>query len=1085
MATIQIPVLFDMSGDTIVFGEEATGDFVGSHLDFILDMTTETNDISLNAADISAAILVGDQDTGDNIFYSGGSSGNIAVDNLCNRIAKAITRGKLVHIPKTGNSSNSGIPMGGRLYIVRADGQQELPPDGQYAEKYPHSIAPIGDEQMLGEAMARVTSVHLMGTPLPASILVNKNSVQNDLETASSQTFNSGNTAFYNALAVQLSKVLGGSKSSAPMKNGLENITTSITFNNNSLTKIQGSDTDLFDVFGNSVAISSDGNYAIVGAQDTGNQGAAYIFDISSGIQQLHKLTASDASNDDKFGSSVAIDGNYAIVGAMLYSNNNKGAVYVFNVTTGNEMTGGLYPSSGKLGQYVSTTDDYFGSSVAISGNKVIVGAKGRNTPNGNNYGAAYIFDVTNGNQLHELTPSDPGANQYYGQSVAISGDKAIVGRAKGDAAFIFDVTTGNQLHRIVPNDWVDGDDFGIFGVAISGNYALVGSRFDDDNGSSSGSAYVFDATTGNELRKITPNDGAAGDKFGHCALSGNYGIIGAYTDDTKGSAYIFDITTGTEIAKLTDPSGAANDEFGYAVGIGGNGTKAIVGARYDDDNGQTSSGSAFIITGTTNSNTTYPLDASGTSVPALKSIYEQLMNVPGRSQIMPTRDISGVQDNSNVTLTGGFPFISGDKLVMYLRPKIVFAAQTQAENNNALFTFNYTGKTVVGVPVYNIADKNGPISGQTYTQSSSQDNTNFIFEKATTGTGVAGNQYFTTAGNTYNNTTGIHEGANASGTTTNIDVGVTPPTTTTTHIVTVGDNGGNKFKIDGAFNPTLAFVKGNTYIFDQSDATNSGHQIQISETSDGGNTSYVTSTGTPGSAGAKTTVVVPTNASATLYYNCNPHGSGMGNSINVTSPPNSIDGEWGQVDIGEDSWATELQLTTNNSYNDRSPREFRLLGSTDGTNWKTLIHETQAGPWVDNTPQTFTISTPTNYRYYRYVVIKCYNAVNAGNIDSRTSIGHFDLRGVKYPSEVIEVTNAGLMSGSPLDISGLQTNVVASSANINDAFPGNATNGPEAEPSKWGWMGSANSDSLSLDTTDVTDPRTIDLHIWKITITL
>ena len=104
MATIQIPVLFDMFGDTIAFGEDTTGDFVGSHLDFLIDMTTEANDISLNATDISSAILVGDQDTGDNIFYSGGSSGNVAVDNLCNRIAKAITRGKLVHIPKSGNS---------------------------------------------------------------------------------------------------------------------------------------------------------------------------------------------------------------------------------------------------------------------------------------------------------------------------------------------------------------------------------------------------------------------------------------------------------------------------------------------------------------------------------------------------------------------------------------------------------------------------------------------------------------------------------------------------------------------------------------------------------------------------------------------------------------------------------------------------------------------------------------------------------------------------------------------------------------------------------------------------------------------
>ena len=76
-------------------------------------------------------------------------------------------------------------------------------------------------------------------------------------------------------------------------------------------------------------------------------------------------------------------------------------------------------------------------------------------------------------------------------------------------------------------------------------------------------------------------------------------------------------------------------------------------------------------------------------------------------------------------------------------------------------------------------------------------------------------------------------------------------------------------------------------------------------------------------------------------------------------------------------------------------------------------------------------------------------------------------------------------MDNSPLDISGLQTNVVSSSASIQSAFPGNATNGPEAETQKWGWMGSANSDSFTLDSTDFTDPRTIDLHIWKITITL
>ena len=222
LGTIQIPVLFDMSGDTVVFGEEATGDFVTSHLDFALDMTTEANDISLNAADISAAILIGDQETGDNIFYSGGTAGNVAVDNLCNRIAKAITRGKLVHLPKSGNPSNSGIPMGGRANLYDLNGvYTENGNNDKYAIKYFSSIAPIGDEQMLGQAMARVASVHLIGDPLGSAAFEDATSIQRDLETASSHTFNQGMTAFYNALAVQLSKVLGGSKSSAPMNPGI------------------------------------------------------------------------------------------------------------------------------------------------------------------------------------------------------------------------------------------------------------------------------------------------------------------------------------------------------------------------------------------------------------------------------------------------------------------------------------------------------------------------------------------------------------------------------------------------------------------------------------------------------------------------------------------------------------------------------------------------------------------------------------------------------------------------------------------------------------------------------------------------
>ena len=98
-------------------------------------------------------------------------------------------------------------------------------------------------------------------------------------------------------------------------------------------------------------------------------------------------------------------------------------------------------------------------------------------------------------------------------------------------------------------------------------------------------------------------------------------------------------------------------------------------------------------------------------------------------------------------------------------------------------------------------------------------------------------------------------------------------------------------------------------------------------------------------------------------------------------------------------------------------------------------------------------------------------------------------LSGAKSPSEVTAGSGAGDPATQPaasgVDISGLITNFSSTAINISDAFPGKALVGREAELNKWGWMGSANSDSLTLETTDIQDVNTIDLHIWKITITL
>ena len=106
-----------------------------------------------------------------------------------------------------------------------------------------------------------------------------------------------------------------------------------------------------------------------------------------------------------------------------------------------------------------------------------------------------------------------------------------------------------------------------------------------------------------------------------------------------------------------------------------------------------------------------------------------------------------------------------------------------------------------------------------------------------------------------------------------------------TNYTVTVADNGGNKFYIDGVSNPTLSLVRGQKYVFDVSDATNDGHPLVF--TLSDGTTSYtdgVTSVGTSGTSGATVTFLVPSDAPASLRYVCSVHGSGMGNTISVSS---------------------------------------------------------------------------------------------------------------------------------------------------------------------------------------------------------
>ena len=103
------------------------------------------------------------------------------------------------------------------------------------------------------------------------------------------------------------------------------------------------------------------------------------------------------------------------------------------------------------------------------------------------------------------------------------------------------------------------------------------------------------------------------------------------------------------------------------------------------------------------------------------------------------------------------------------------------------------------------------------------------------------------------------------------------------TYAVTVVDSGGNKFALDGVTNPIITLTRGVTYTFTQADNTNSNHPIAFKDSGGSSYTTGVTSSGTPGNAGANTVLVLAANAPlAGLRYYCTVHGNGMGNTINV-----------------------------------------------------------------------------------------------------------------------------------------------------------------------------------------------------------
>ena len=319
---------------------------------------------------------------------------------------------------------------------------------------------------------------------------------------------------------------------------------------------------------------------------------------------EFAKLVAEDGGEGDYFGIDVAVDGDVAVVGAMFGNDNDTdtGAAYVFR------FDGEAWNQEQKLLADDGAEGDRFGYAVAVSGNVVVVGAYD-NDDNGITSGSAYVFRFDESSWVQEdmLLPDDGLEYQYFGWSVAISGDVAVIGAFGDDdngndagAAYVFrfDESSWVQEQKLLADDGWMGDNFG-YSVAIDGAAAVIGAYLDCDSGTYSGSAYVFrfDQSSWIQEQKLLADDGAAGDRFGNSvAIAANAVVIGAVQADApgtdSGSAYVFryvDSSWGQE-QKLLPADGAEGDRFGYSVAVIGD--TAVIGAIYDEDE----TGSAYVF---------------------------------------------------------------------------------------------------------------------------------------------------------------------------------------------------------------------------------------------------------------------------------------------------------------------------------------------------------------------------------------------------------------------------------------------------------------------------------------------------------
>ncbi len=367
------------------------------------------------------------------------------------------------------------------------------------------------------------------------------------------------------------------------------------------------------DFFGWSIAI--DGTHVVVGANrdDTGGSdaGTAYVYDLGGFTPTVPVVTLGNPNPAlfGPFGWSVAIEGSRVVVGSRSTLGGRDSGAHVFDLA-------GATPTvpAVTLTRPPSAGADEFGWSVAISGNRVLVGALGYTRPEDptlSQLGRAYLYDLgsaTPALPTATLNNPTPAPNDVFGASVAIDGTRALIGAYGADSTYIYELGSATPT---VPAFTLSNpgpatqDHFG-YSVAVSGPWLVVGAPEGIASGIRSGNVFVFDLSSATPTVPAfaleTPFFPADGNQFGFAvAIDGTRAVVGAPGSGSIGGnvgrAYVYDLsgaTPTTPVASLTEPLPVATgDRFGHSVAVSG--TRVVIGA-YGSNVGATDAGSTYVF---------------------------------------------------------------------------------------------------------------------------------------------------------------------------------------------------------------------------------------------------------------------------------------------------------------------------------------------------------------------------------------------------------------------------------------------------------------------------------------------------------